>query len=179
MANPKQPMPDAIFREACDDVAPLRQPDTVEPYRRRPAPEPLQSRRNDDATLREMAEALMPEGEIETSDDLLYHRPGLQHQVLRKLRRGQYTIQGQLDLHGLRADEAKVAVGLFLQDATARGLSCVRIVHGKGNGSRDLRPVLKPRVAGWLVKRNDVLAYCSARANDGGTGAIYVLLRRG
>lgn len=178
MTKPRKPDSEESFRDACADVAPLAPLDTAEPYYRRPAPVPAQSRRNDLAVLREMAEARLPDGDIETGDDLLYRRPGMSQQLLRKLRRGQIAVQAQLDLHGMRTDEARLAVSLFLQDATDRELRCVRIVHGKGTGSRDRRPVLKPRLAAWLVKRDEVLAYCSAPTHDGGTGAIYVLLKK-
>jgi DNA-nicking Smr family endonuclease len=178
VTKPHKPNPEESFRDVCADVAPLPPLDTVEPYQRRPPPVPAQSRRNDLAALREMAEACLPDGDIETGDDLHYCRPGLSQPLLRKLRRGQIAVQDQLDLHGMRTEEARLTVSLFLQDATARALRCVRIVHGKGTGSRDRRPVLKPRLAGWLVKRDEVLAYCSAPAHDGGTGAIYVLLKK-
>ena len=178
MTGSRKPSSEVIFRDACADVAPLPPSDTIEPYQHRPAPIPTQSRRNDLAALRDMAKAHLPDGDIETGDDLLYCRHGLSQPLLRKLRRGQIAVQDQLDLHGMRTEEARLAVSHFLQNAIARDLRCVRIVHGKGNGSRDMRPVLKPRLAGWLVKRDEVLAYCSAPTHDGGTGAIYVLLKK-
>jgi DNA-nicking Smr family endonuclease len=107
-----------------------------------------------------------------------YARPGLQRTVMRRLRRGDYRIGAELDLHGMTADAARGELARFLREAIGRELRCVRIIHGKGLGSEGRGPVLKPRVARWLRQRDDVLAYCSARPADGGTGALYVLLRR-
>jgi DNA-nicking Smr family endonuclease len=116
---------------------------------------------------------------METGEELFYCRSGLQHNVLRKLRRGHYAVEAELDLHGLRVAEARQALGTFLQNALERGIKTVRIIHGKGNGSLNKQPVLKGKVNHWLRQRAEVLAFCSARPVDGGTGAIYVLLRRG
>ncbi|GIX21620.1 MAG: hypothetical protein KatS3mg121_0403 [Gammaproteobacteria bacterium] len=96
--------------------------------------------------------------------------------MLRKLRGGRYRIGAELDLHGLRAGEARAALAEFLREARGRGTRCVRIVHGKGRGSGRRGPVLKPLVTDYLARREDVLAFCTARPNDGGSGALYVLL---
>ena len=97
--------------------------------------------------------------------------------MLRKLRRGVWVTQAQLDLHGLRRDEAREQLQIFLREAARTGWRCVRIVHGKGNGSPGRQSVLKSKVKGWLVQRLDVLAFVQARAADGGHGALLVLLR--
>jgi DNA-nicking Smr family endonuclease len=96
---------------------------------------------------------------------------------VRKLRRGGWVIQAEIDLHGLRRDEARERLGAFLRDATRLGLRCVRVVHGKGNGSPGREPVLKQRVQRWLVQTATVLAYTQARAAEGGSGALVVLLQ--
>ena len=98
--------------------------------------------------------------------------------MLRKLRRGQFQIGPALDLHGMTVATAREALTRFLHAARREGRSCVRIIHGKGNGSRHRGPVLKLKINHWLRQRDEVLAFCSARPVDGGTGAIYVLLRR-
>ncbi|MCP5144671.1 MAG: Smr/MutS family protein [Gammaproteobacteria bacterium] len=165
-----------LFRAHLRDVTPL-EVDVVDPHRKRIPAFPRQSQRAEREVLLEMA-AGWREADIETGEELVFHRPGVQNAVLRRLRRGHYVVQSELDLHGLRTDEAKLAVIEFMHYARTRGLSCVRIIHGKGQGSQGRQPVLKPKVARWLAVCDDVLAYCSARANDGGTGAIYVLLRR-
>lgn len=110
---------------------------------------------------------------------LEYVAPGVQKRLMRRLRRGTVPVQAVLDLHGKTQAEAHPRVAEFLEASIARGHSCVRIIHGKGFRSGPGGPVLKIAVARWLSRRHDVLAYCSARPVDGGTGAVYVLLRRG
>ena len=116
---------------------------------------------------------------LETSDEMLFVRSGMQHGLLRKLRRGQFGINGQLDLHGLTIPEARHALAGFLHTRQARGAQCVVIIHGKGYGSQHKQPILKNKVNSWLQQHTEVLAFCSAQPADGGTGAVYVLLRRG
>jgi DNA-nicking Smr family endonuclease len=126
--------------------------------------------------MRELLMDLEPD-RWESGDTLLYRADGVQDGVMRKLRRGQYRIQGELDLHGLNRDRARVEVARFLTLCEDRDARCVRIVHGKGLGSPNSGPVLKNHLSAWLRRQRSVLAYCSARPVDGGTGAIYVLLR--
>jgi DNA-nicking Smr family endonuclease len=114
---------------------------------------------------------------LETDEALSYGRPGISPDTLRKLRRGHWVIQHQLDLHGLRTDAAREALAEFLRGACKRGLRCVRVVHGKGLGSVNKEPVLKNKVRNWLVQKDEVIAFCSARPADGGTGAVVVLLK--
>lgn len=165
------------FREAVQDAEPL-QNDRVPPFRQRPRAIPLQRQADDASVLRDLLSDPLDPTDLETGDELLFARPGLQHTVLRKLRRGHYSVGGELDLHGLTSAEARVALVEFLADCHSRGVRCVRIIHGKGKGSFNREPVLKGKVAHWLRQRDDVLAYASARPVDGGTGAVYVLLRR-
>jgi DNA-nicking Smr family endonuclease len=128
--------------------------------------------------MRDMLSDAFDPAEIETGEELLFSRKGLQHGLIRKLRRGQFTVQAELDLHGLTVAEARQALAEFLADVRAAGARCVRIIHGKGYGSRHKQPVLKNKLNGWLQQRDEVLAFCSARQVDGGTGAVYVLLKR-
>jgi DNA-nicking Smr family endonuclease len=108
---------------------------------------------------------------------LLFHAsPGVQRRVIRMLKRGQIRIEDQLDLHGMRVKQAGEALESFLTNCSERGLRCVRVVHGKG--LRTGGSVLRQNVATWLRLRNDVVAFCSATPNDGGSGAVYVLLRK-
>ncbi|MEG0820226.1 MAG: Smr/MutS family protein [Burkholderiaceae bacterium] len=113
---------------------------------------------------------------LETDEALAYHRPGLGPDIVRKLRRGHWNVQAEIDLHGLRVDEARGALGAFLREALKHGERCVRIVHGKGLGSKDRQPVLKRKVLAWLVQRKEVIAFVQARPADGGSGALIVLL---
>lgn len=116
--------------------------------------------------------------DLQPGDELRFARPGISQRVFRKLRGGHYRVQDELDLHGMFADEARRAIGLFLDDARRGHSLCVRIVHGKGLRSRQKGPVLKGLTDHWLRQRDDVLAFCSALPADGGTGAVYVLLKR-
>lgn len=116
--------------------------------------------------------------DVETGEELLYCRNGVQNSVMRKLRRGHYRLEAELDLHRMTAAQAHLALIDFIARCRRRELRCVRVIHGKGLGSKDRRPVLKGRVNQWLRQWNDVLAFCSARPCDGGSGATYVLLRK-
>jgi DNA-nicking Smr family endonuclease len=172
-------MPDdetELFRLAMLGVRPHRPVPRADAGRSAPQPIPHQRRQDELDVLRELLADSEPD-EIESGDTLLYRMEGVQDGVLRRLRRGHYRIESELDLHGLNRDRAKLAVAQFLARCHERDLRCVRIVHGKGNGSPNSGPVLKALLGSWLRRRKDVLAYCTARVVDGGTGAIYVLLR--
>jgi len=145
--------------------------------RRRVRAVPQQRLLDDAAVVQEMFSDGLDPADLETGDELLFVRGGLQHNVLRKLRRGQYSIGAELDLHGFTAADARQALALFLHACRERRVRCVRIIHGKGNGSLHRLPVLKGKVNHWLQQRDEVLAFCSARPMDGGTGAVYVLLK--
>ncbi len=116
--------------------------------------------------------------ELETADELSFIRPGVQKSVFLKLRRGKFRIDGELDLHGMIVRIAQLEVVNFLRECQRRDVYCVLIVHGKGYGSQKKRPVLKNQINKWLRLHDEVLAFCSARQIDGGTGAVYVLIRR-
>src|SRR6185369_13767895 len=114
---------------------------------------------------------------LDIDDALSFRRPGVGTDVTRKLRKGGWSIQGEIDLHGLRRDEAREALADFLREAAKRGWRCVRVVHGKGLGSPGKTPVLKGKVHSWLMQKDEVLAFVQARADEGGAGAVIVLLR--
>jgi DNA-nicking Smr family endonuclease len=143
----------------------------------KPEPEPLQRRRDEAAALREtLSDAFDVDSLLETDAALSFRRVDIGPDVVRKLRRGGWVIQAEVDLHGLRRDEARERLAAFVRDATRLGLRCVRVVHGKGNGSPGREPVLKQRVQRWLVQTAAVLAFAQARAAEGGSGALVVLL---
>lgn len=168
----------ALFRAAMADVTPLAQQDTAVQHDR-PSPPPRRLRHTArEALPDDLFSDEAPPGEEILADDWLFLRPGLQHSVVRKLRRGQYPIDADLDMHGLRVAEARQILTQFLHQAIASGCRVVRIIHGKGQGSANRQPVLKGRVRHWLQQRAEVLACCACRAEHGGGGAIYVLLRR-
>jgi len=166
-----------LFRAAIRGVRPLGN-DTAQIRPATPPPRPLQREADDRAVLAELRHAPLDPHTLETGDELLYHRPGITERTLRRLRRGQFAVQGHLDLHGHTVPQAHTALAEFLREAGARGARCVRIVHGKGLGSAMKLPVLKGKVGGWLRRNGDVLAFCPAPPHDGGTGAVYVLLRK-
>ena len=114
---------------------------------------------------------------LDTDADLAFRREGIGPDVLSRLRRGHWSVQRHLDLHGMTRDVAREALALFIRHAERDGLRCVRVVHGKGNGSPGREPVLKGKVRAWLVQKSEVLAFAQASAQDGGHGAVLVLLR--
>ena len=164
-----------LFRLAMQGVRLHRPAERARDRVAAPLPHARQRQADDLAVLQELLRDTEPD-DIESGDTLLYRAPGVQDGVLRRLRRGHYRIDSELDLHGLNRERAKLAVSQFLARCHERDLRCVRIIHGKGNGSPNSGPVIKALIGSWLRKRRDVIAYCSARAVDGGTGAVYVLL---
>ena len=142
-----------------------------------PAPIPVQQQRDEEAVMREaISDGFDAETLLDSDEALSFRRPGMGPDVLRKLRRGSWSIQGQLDLHGLRREDAREALSQFIKDANKVGWRCVRVVHGKGLGSPGKTPVLKGKVQGWLVQKQEVLAFVQARPAEGGAGALVVLL---
>ncbi len=115
---------------------------------------------------------------IEIGDELFFFRPGVQRSLMRKLRRGQLDVGAELDLHGMSTKEARQSLLSLLYECQQLGIRCIRIVHGKGKSSKNRQPILKNKINHWLPQLDDVLAFCSARPEDGGVGAVYVLLKR-
>ena len=145
--------------------------------RARPAPVAEQQQRDELAVMKEaLSDGFDVETLLHTDETLSFRRPGMGPDVVRKLRRGNWSIQRQLDLHGFRREDAREALAAFIRDASKAGLRCVRIVHGKGLGSPGKAPVLKGRVQSWLIQKQEVLAFVQARPAEGGAGALVVLL---
>ncbi len=169
-----------LFSHAVGPVQAIPSTGRIAPRQVPVEPLPVQ-RQLDEASV--MREALSDDFDIETllhTDDMLSYRcPGLGTDVMRKLREGSWSIQRQIDLHGLRTDEAREALGRFIREAHQQGLRCVRVVHGKGLGSPGRTPVLKNRVLRWLIQKSEVMAFVQARPAEGGAGALVVLLRSG
>jgi DNA-nicking Smr family endonuclease len=144
----------------------------------KPKPIPQQFIRDEKQALRDsLSDGYIPSHELESGEELLYLREGQSPSVLSKLRQGHWVVQANLDLHGLISDEARTQVAEFLAGCKKRGIRCVRIVHGKGLGSRNREPILKHKVRNWLIQKDEVIAYAQARATDGGSGAVIVLLK--
>ena len=167
-----------LFRRSIGDVAPLPNKNKLQADTPRPLPIARQHLADEQAALEQ---SLSDEFDVETLLDsdgaLSYSRPNVGPDVVRKLRKGHWVIQDQLDLHGMRREEAREQLAEFLRRAAKRGLRCVRIIHGKGLGSANKEPVLKAKVHSWLVQKDEVMAFCVAKAADGGNGALVVLLR--
>lgn len=181
MKKSRKPIPPEeaeLFRASVLDVVPLAAPARTEHERPLPQPIPEQRLRDDRETLKDSLNPEPPwDAGLETGEELAYLRKGVSPQILKQLRRGFWVIQDELDLHGLTVEEARGLLGEFLAQCARRGLRCVRVIHGKGLRSPNREPVLKRRVAGWLIQREDILAFCQARRADGGSGAVVVLLK--
>ncbi|MBY4599118.1 Smr/MutS family protein [Ottowia caeni] len=169
-----------LFVRAIGPIRPLRQPDRVFHTPAPAPPVPVQRQRDEQAVLRE---ALSDEFDTSTllhvDEQLSYSRPGLGPDVTTRLRRGHWSVQREVDLHGLRVDQAREQLSAFLREAQRAGVRCVRVVHGKGLGSPGRTPVLKGKVHGWLVQKQEVLAFVQAKPLEGGAGALLVLLQAG
>lgn len=167
-----------LFQRAAGAVKPIRHPQRV-PLAREPVPPiPVQQQLDEQRVL---LEAISDEFDattlLDVDDALSFRRPGIGTDVTRKLRKGDWSIQREIDLHGLRREDAREALAAFIRLAVRDGVRCIRVVHGKGLGSPGKTPVLKSKVQGWLIQKNEVLAFVQARADEGGAGALVVLLK--
>lgn len=167
-----------IFRHSVGTVEPIK---TSAKHVSKPLPpQPIAKHHlaDEQAALQEsLSDEFDADSLLETDENLSYVRQGVGLDVAKKLRKGHWTIQAQLDLHGLRRDEAREAVGEFLRKCLRNGHRCVRIIHGKGHGSINKEPVLKQKVKNWLIQKEEVMAFSQATAADGGSGALIVLLK--
>ena len=166
-----------LFQTAVKNARPLNVdvPFTEKTY---PKPVACQFIRDEKQALRDsLSDDYIPAHELESGEELLYLREGQSPDVLSKLRRGFWVVQSQIDLHGLISDEAREYVAEFLSSCKKRNIRCVRIVHGKGLGSRNREPVLKHKLRSWLMQKDEVIAYAQAKPEDGGSGAVIVLLK--
>jgi len=167
-----------LFTRTVGPVTPLVAAIRAELKRAKPSPEPRQREQDEQQALRQaLSDDFDVDSLLETDEALSFRRTNISQEVVRKLRRGHWSLQGQIDLHGLRRDEARESLGEFIHHAARTGMRCVRVVHGKGNGSPGREPVLKARVRRWLVQKQEVLAFTQARASEGGNGALIVLLQ--
>ena len=173
----QQPSPSGLFARSVGPVFVLPDPGLADTQAPRPPPHPRQRELDEQAAL---AESLSDEVNLEslllTDDGLSFRRPGIGQDVVAKLRRGHWALQGQLDLHGLTRDEARAVLATFVRDSHRRGLRCLRVVHGKGHGSPGRQPVLKGKVQRWLAQCAEVIAFAQATGPQGGAGALMVLL---
>ena len=167
-----------LFSRAVGAIRPLRTRERLHLSDPPPLPLPVQHWLDEERVLREsISDDFDVSTLLDTDDQLSFRRPGIGVEITQRLRAGHWSIQRQLDLHGLRVDEAREALGQFIRNAHKNGMRCVRVVHGKGLGSPGKSPVLKSRVQRWLVQKSEVLAFVQARPMDGGAGAMLVLLQ--
>jgi DNA-nicking Smr family endonuclease len=178
MRAPGKPTPDDIelFHRS---VGPVRRlgSDKIQHAARRPAPRPRVAGFHEQRRQPPEPPGEFHGREIGSGEPLFFARTGLQQRLVQRLRRGQLSSEAELDLHGLTVTQAHYAIARFLSDCRERGIRSVRVIHGKGYGSRERAPVLKSRLNHWLRERPEVLAFSSSRADQGGTGAVNVLLR--
>lgn len=168
----------ALFALTVGKVKPLLASKRVVLSAKKPPPQALQKQQDEAAALREsLSDEFDVSTLLESDEQMSYRASGIGADVIRRLRRGEWSIRGQVDLHGLRTDEAREALSQFLRDAHRMEWRCVRVVHGKGLGSPGKTPVLKSKVQKWLVQKSDVLAFVQAKPAEGGAGAMLVLLK--
>ena len=165
-----------LFREAIGAVRRL-DPVTPPPATARPAAHPHMLEADEAAVPGELLDMTFDPALIEIGEELGYLRDGYSPKLLRQLKRGQFSVQDDLDLHQMNAAAAQASIVSFLAEARQHGWRCVRIVHGKGLRSRAAGPVLKGLTDRLLRRRDDVIAFASARPALGGTGAVVVLLK--
>ncbi|MBR7746498.1 Smr/MutS family protein [Undibacterium baiyunense] len=167
-----------IFRSTVGEVQALKTAEKFHPTPKKPPPLPFKHFEDEQKALQESLSDEFDAGTLlESDENLSYTRPGVGIDVAKKLRQGAWVIQAQLDLHGMRRDQARDNLGEFLRKCIRSGLRCVRIIHGKGLGSVNKEPILKNKVRNWLIQKDEVIAFSQATAADGGSGALIVLLR--
>ena len=167
-----------LFRDAIGDVEPIADDSRVEHQRDRPPPRARQRELDEAEVMRELATYDHDPAWVETGEELLYRAPGINLKTFNRLRRGSFSVEAALDLHAMNENAARRSVDTFLLDCAQQRRRCVKIIHGKGLRSKKRGPVLKQLVGRMLRYHSDVLAFASAPYYDGGTGAVYVLLRR-
>ncbi len=175
--NPLDKSDKALFLSAIGEIKPIRHRHVI-PEKIRPEASIRKQLEDDNQVMEELLSNPDNLDLLDTGEHLAYTRSGVQNAVLRKLRSGGYSLQSELDLHGLSRDQARAEIVKFIQQCRERGKYCVRIIHGKGRKNTFNAPVLKPAVNHWLQQHKWVMAFCSAPSHDGGTGAVYVLLRK-
>ncbi len=165
-----------VFHDAMHGITPLKRSNKIS--RPRPSgklPKPIQV--NDEEAELTRLDVATPEI-VNAEDSLSFARIGIQHKVLKRLKQGKVSIQAELDLHGMTSLEAESALQQFLQYCLEHNYRIVRIIHGKGYGAKSATPKLKNKVNLWLQELACVLAFCSAPRHDGGTGSVYVILKK-
>ena len=170
--------PSGEFASLLGPAIPLERKNRIWLDRPRPSPQARQLHMDNQQVLQDsLSDQLTWTDEDDNGDELLFLRPGLPRDILRKLRRGDWVVQAEIDFHGCTTDEAREQLVAFMHTCLGKGLRCLRMVHGKGLSSPNREPVIKPKLRSWLMQREEVLAFCPAQPFDGGCGAAIVLIR--
>ncbi len=167
-----------LFRELMGDVRSIKRDVRAPNYKKKPEARARFRREEEKTVLKESLETDIDETEASSGGAMQFQRATIGTRTMRKLKRGAFTMQGEIDLHGMTVPEAKANLRVFISDSLEKGYTCVRIIHGKGLGSGNRGPILKTKVNVWLRRWDQVLAFVSAKQIDGGTGALYVLLKK-
>ena len=169
-----------FFRDEVSDIRPLVTEKRIETVKKPPSLRPIRNHHAHDLEEQSGLEMMSDPVDLQDAvveDVLFFARSGIQQKVQKKLRRGEFPVEDELDLHGYTVIEAKIAIQDFISECKRRKIRYARIIHGKGYRSEQKIPILKTHVAYWLPQHKDVMAYSSALPNDGGTGALYVILK--
>ncbi len=167
-----------LFHQEVKDVKPLDNSNISRSQKEKPKPKARRRIIDGGDDIEDLTDDFSINNFVETDEKLIFSRPGIQNKVIKELKRGRYSIQDKIDLHGLTTEKAKKSLSRFFISAISNEIRCVLVIHGKGYSSVGHGPVIKSMVNSWLRKRDYILAFCSAKPEDGGTGAIYVLLRK-
>ena len=167
-----------LFKRAVGAVKPILAKPRVSLQSEPSPPIASQQIKDDQSALREsLSDEFDVASLLDTDDALSFRRPGIGTDITKKLRKGDWSVQAQVDLHGLRREQAREHLSAFLKDSIKNGLRCIRVIHGKGLGSPGKTPVLKAKVQSWLVQKDEILAFVQAKPTQGGAGALIVLLK--
>ena len=171
---------DDLFWEEVKDVKPLKvKSRLVDIAKKKPRPKPIAQQLIEDER-NVLIESLSDEyisNRVELDGDSSYLRNGHSPDIIKRLKKGYWTIQGSIDLHGMISKEAKDYIVDYIQECKKKKIRCIRIIHGKGYGSKNKEPVLKKKVRNWLMQKDEVIAYSEAPRHDGGSGVVIVLLK--
>ena len=167
-----------LFRRLMGDIEPLEQDKRAPNYKPKPPAKARFKTADERAVLEESLDIDIDEIETGSGESIQFKRPTVGRRTMRKLARGSFSVQSEIDLHGMTVPEAKVCLREFVKDASLRGLTCIRVIHGKGIGSGERGPILKSKVNNWLRRWDEILAFVSTKQVHGGTGAVYVLLKK-
>lgn len=165
----------ALFRQTIGKVKEINTDSLLLSAKKKPKPYPKKQPVNAEPAFKEPSNSKVDK--LYQEDSLSFLAPGLQKNILQKMRKGYFGFDASIDLHGLTSEQAKHQLAQFLRLSEEEGCRCVHIIHGKGYRSADNHPVLKNDINVWLRHYKSVQAFCSTPAKHGGTGAVFVLLK--